>query len=154
MAFQGSFWAISLLIFLANFLSMIEFSKAANAKVPSHTISNPFNRTIFSPDFLFGASTSSYQVIFSFRSDPFHIICLLSMLFIRFFEEIINKTSNGGFLLLGTLGYLYFWKELSLRIKWVKFNNCVSILYIDKYIFEVICTRWREIGNNVFHLSN
>ncbi|XP_049368805.1 furcatin hydrolase-like [Solanum verrucosum] len=61
MAFQGSFWAISLLIFLANFLSMIEFSLAANAKVPSHTISDPFNRTIFSPDFLFGASTSSYQ---------------------------------------------------------------------------------------------
>ncbi|KAK4738314.1 hypothetical protein R3W88_002011 [Solanum pinnatisectum] len=61
MAFQGSFWAISLLLFLASFLSMIEFSLAANTKVPSHTISNPFNRTIFSPDFLFGASTSSYQ---------------------------------------------------------------------------------------------
>lgn len=56
MAFQGQLLAIGLLIFLANFL---EFSVAV--KVPSRTISTPFNRTIFPSHFLFGASTSSYQ---------------------------------------------------------------------------------------------
>ncbi|KAM3358468.1 beta-glucosidase 13-like [Capsicum galapagoense] len=59
MASKGPFLAVGLLIFLATFLATAEFSVAA--KVPSRTISTPFNRTIFPSSFLFGASTSSYQ---------------------------------------------------------------------------------------------
>lgn len=61
MAFQGSL-LLGLFLLLTNVLVLIEVSLAAN--VPSHEITLPFNRTIFPSEFIFGASSSTYQVGF------------------------------------------------------------------------------------------
>ncbi|XP_009758225.1 beta-glucosidase 12-like isoform X1 [Nicotiana sylvestris] len=58
MAFQGSL-LLGLFLLLTNVLVLIEVSLAAN--VPSHEITLPFNRTIFPSEFIFGASSSTYQ---------------------------------------------------------------------------------------------
>ncbi|MCD9642248.1 hypothetical protein HAX54_028939 [Datura stramonium] len=63
MAYQGPIWAIGLLFFF-----LVHFSVSA-AKVPSRTVSVPFNRTIFPSHFLFGASTSTYQYEGAWKED-------------------------------------------------------------------------------------
>ncbi|KAL3537315.1 hypothetical protein ACH5RR_000681 [Cinchona calisaya] len=57
MALQGSL-LLGLLIILVNFLFSTQFSIA---QTPSYSISVPFNRTSFPPNFIFGAASSAYQ---------------------------------------------------------------------------------------------
>ncbi|KAF3631415.1 Furcatin hydrolase [Capsicum annuum] len=124
MASKGPFLAVGLLIFLATFLATAEFSVAA--KVPSRTISTPFNRTIFPSSFLFGASTSSYQYEGAWNEDGKGPSIIDT--FVHTHPEKILDRSNGDI----ALDFYHRYKE---DVKLAKFEG------LDAFRFSIAWTR-------------